>query len=140
MTRTSRPGSRTAAGMLAGTLLLFPLAACSDATVDDRGAGPTTGAPADEEEATESATEDAGSPAAIDCAGVSCELTLASGQEADVLGTDVSFTSVEGDAATIRVGDDDVSCRQGEEVSAGPLTLECTTVTEDSVTLTARLG
>jgi hypothetical protein len=33
-----------------------------------------------------------------------------------------------------------VSCAQGEKVEAGPLTLECTEVTDDSVKLTASVG
>jgi hypothetical protein len=33
-----------------------------------------------------------------------------------------------------------VSCTQGEDVSAGPLTVTCTAVTTHSVTLTASLG
>jgi hypothetical protein len=34
----------------------------------------------------------------------------------------------------------EIACSQGESVSAGPLNLECTTVTEDTVTMTASLG
>jgi hypothetical protein len=33
-----------------------------------------------------------------------------------------------------------VSCAEGESVSAGPLSLTCTTVTEDSVEFTAKAG
>jgi hypothetical protein len=33
-----------------------------------------------------------------------------------------------------------VSCAEGESVSAGPLSLQCTTVTDDSVELTASLN
>ena len=50
--------------------------------------------------------------------------------DADVTSTDTA----------IRVGDQEIGCSQGESVSAGPLSLECTTVTQDSVTMTASLG
>lgn len=143
MTRTRSRTRPTAATLLAGSLLLFPLAACSDAPVEDEGAGTTSEAPADDTgtgAAEDTGGETAASPAEVDCSGQSCELTLQSGQEADVLGTTLAFTSSEDGTATIRVGNDDATCREGEGIEAGPLSLECTTVTEDSVTLTATLG
>ena len=141
MTRTRTRNRPTAATLLTGGLLLFPLAACTDAPVADDGAATSTEAPAEDTgtgEATES--EVAGSPTEVDCSGRSCELTLQSGQEAEVLGTTIAFTTSQDGTATIRIGNDDASCRQGEAVEAGPLSLECTTVTDDSVTLTASLG
>ena len=153
MTRTRTRTRPTAATLLAAGLLLFPLSACTDEPVADEGTGTTTEAPAEDtaEAPTEAPTEDtgtagstgtdaAGSPAEVDCSARSCELTLQSGQEAEVLGTTLAFTSSQDGTATIRVGNDDASCRQGETVEAGPLSLECTTVTGDSVTLTASLG
>jgi hypothetical protein len=38
------------------------------------------------------------------------------------------------------VGDASASCAQGESVSAGPLSITCTTVTDNSVEVTAKLG
>ena len=79
--------------------------------------------------------------AGVDCAVNSCSLTLSGdGARADVLGTPVTLGTVQDGRATVRVGDREVSCSQGESVAAGPLTLECTTVTPDTVTLTASLG
>jgi hypothetical protein len=40
----------------------------------------------------------------------------------------------------VSVGDKTVSCAEGESVSAGPLSLTCTKVTKDSLTLTAKAG
>ena len=42
--------------------------------------------------------------------------------------------------ATLSVGGASVSCAQGETVSAGPLSLTCSTVEADSVELTASLS
>lgn len=146
MTTTRTRASRTA-GLLAAALFLLPTAACSDATVGDEGAADTSESPAedttdDAEAAETSPAEPPGDrPAAeIDCAGTSCTLTLASGQEADVLGTTVAFTSGEDGVATLRIADEDATCREGENVAAGPLEVECTAVSDDQVTLTAGLG
>jgi hypothetical protein len=67
-------------------------------------------------------------------------VTISGDASTSVLGTKISLGDVQDGQATLSVGDREVSCRQGESVSAGPLTLECTTVTQDSVTLTASLG
>ncbi|MGY1641041.1 hypothetical protein ACI782_07885 [Geodermatophilus sp. SYSU D00703] len=75
------------------------------------------------------------------CSGSSCSVTLSgSGSEVEVLGTNLAFGGVEDGRATLSVGNSSVSCAQGETVTAGPLTLECTTVESDSVELTASLG
>ncbi|WP_091538421.1 hypothetical protein [Modestobacter sp. DSM 44400] len=77
----------------------------------------------------------------VDCAGTTCTVTLAGdGTEVQVLGTTISLGAVENGRATIGVGGQEFSCSQGESVSAGPLTVECTTITTDGVTLTASLG
>ena len=77
----------------------------------------------------------------VDCSGNQCSVTLTvDDAKADVLGNSLAFGGVENGRATLSVGDTSVSCAQGEEVAAGPLTLTCTTVTEQSVELTAGLG
>jgi hypothetical protein len=110
MSSTTR-SARLAATVLAGGLLLAPLASCN-ATSDN-----------------------------VSCSGTRCTVTLkGGGASADLLNTTLAFSGVENGRATVRVGDKEVSCGQGESTSAGPLTLECTEVTEDSVTLSASLG
>jgi hypothetical protein len=107
---TTRP-ARLAAAVLGGGLLLAPLAACN-------------------------VTSDT-----VSCSGTSCSVTLSGdGAKADVLNTTLAFGGVDDGRATLRVGDTEVSCAQGESVDAGPLSLECTEVTDDSVKLTASLG
>src|SRR3954464_13012197 len=107
MPSTTRP-ARLAATVLAGGLLLAPLAGCSF-------------------------TSDS-----VSCSGTTCSVTLkGDGASADILNTTLGLTGVENGRATLRAGDTEVSCGQGESVTAGPLDLECTEVTEDSVTLSA---
>ena len=107
---TRRP-ARLAATVLAAGLLLAPLAACNVTSQS------------------------------LSCAGTSCSITLSGdGASADVFSTTVAFGGVDNGRATLRVGDTGVSCAQGEKVDAGPLALECTEVTEDSVKLTASVG
>jgi hypothetical protein len=77
----------------------------------------------------------------VSCSGTSCSVTLSGdGASADVLNQKLAFGGVDNGRATLRVGDKEVSCAQGESVDAGPLSLECTEVTDDSVKLTASLG
>jgi len=77
----------------------------------------------------------------VDCSGTSCTVTLeGNGAKASILGNDLAFGGIENGRATLSVGDAKVSCAQGESVSAGPLSITCTTVTEDSVELTAKAG
>jgi hypothetical protein len=110
MSSTTR-SVRLAATVLAGGLLLAPLAGCSFTSHG------------------------------VSCSGTSCSVTLTGdGASADVLNTTLALAGVEDGRATLRVGDTQVSCGQGERVSAGPLSLECTEVTTDSVKLTASLG
>ena len=112
MTSTTMPRPvRLAAGLLAGGLALAPLSACSVGSDN------------------------------VSCSTSSCSVTLiGNGAEADILGTTLAFGGVQDGRATLRVGDANVSCAQGESVTAGPLSLECTTVTDDSVELTASLS
>jgi hypothetical protein len=109
-TPTTR-AARTATVLLAGGLTLAPLAACTFTSNN------------------------------VTCSASSCSVKLTGdGAEADILGTTLSFGGVENGRASLSVGGASVSCAQGESVSAGPLTLECTSVTENSVELTASLS
>jgi hypothetical protein len=102
---------RLAAGLLAGALVLAPVAGCSF-TSDN-----------------------------LSCSGSSCTITLdGQGSEVDVLGTTVTLGGVQDGRASITVGGASVSCGEGETVAAGPLSLECTSVSGDSVELTASLN
>jgi hypothetical protein len=77
----------------------------------------------------------------VSCSGSTCTATLSGGSaKANILGSTLAFAGTENGRATLSVGNASVSCAQGESVSAGPLTLTCTTVTDESVQLTARLG
>ena len=101
---------RIAAPLLAGALLL-PLSACSF------------------------------SSNGVSCSTSGCTVTLSGdGAEADILGTTLTFGGVQDGRASLGVGDVSVSCAEGESVTAGPLDLECSSVTDDSVELRASLG
>lgn len=77
----------------------------------------------------------------VSCSGSSCTVTLTGGgASATVLGQDLGYAGTQDGTASLSVGDHEVSCTQGEEVTAGPLTLSCSSVTDDSVELTATLG
>lgn len=142
MTTTQGRVSRTAAGILSSGLLLFATAACSgEVTNEDAGVTATASADAgDVSDAASAAASDIAENAEVNCSGSSCDLTLAAGQEADVLGTTVAFDSTEDGVATLQVGNREAQCEQGQEVAAGPLTLQCSSVSDDSVTLSASLG
>ncbi|NEM08268.1 hypothetical protein [Geodermatophilus normandii] len=153
---------RVAAGVFAGALLLVPLTGCGDSSDPSAAdASPqvteTESSPAEDTSspAETSGPEDTGSAGAsgtaggtegdtnadVDCSGTSCSVSLTgNGAEAEILGTQVSLAALADGRATLQVGDREFSCSQGERVSAGPLTIECTTVSEDSVTMTASLG
>lgn len=139
---------RVATGLLAGALLLAPLTGCTGTSDTDADASPGNGAtestPAEDTgaaETTESGSGAGRTNADVDCSGTSCSVTLTGGgAEADILGTAVVLETVADGRATVRVGDREVSCSEGESVSAGPLTLACETVDQDAVTMTASLG
>jgi len=77
----------------------------------------------------------------VDCSGTTCTATLTGdGATASILGYDLAFAGTEDGRATVSVGDATASCGQGESVSAGPLSLTCTTVTEDTLEVTASVG
>ncbi len=105
------PALRTARLTTAAALLVLPLAACSFSSDN------------------------------VSCSGSQCTATLSGdGAEAEILGTSLAFGGVQDGRATLSVGNASVSCAQGESVTAGPLALTCTTVTQDSVEVTASLG
>jgi hypothetical protein len=77
----------------------------------------------------------------VSCSGTTCTATLSGdGAKASILGHDLAFAGTQDGRATLSVGDANVSCAQGESVSAGPLSITCTTVTDNSVELTAKVG
>jgi len=77
----------------------------------------------------------------VSCTTSSCTVTLTGeGSEVEILGTTLSFGGVQDGRAALSVGGASVSCGEGETVTAGPLQLECSSVTGDSVELTATLG
>jgi hypothetical protein len=77
----------------------------------------------------------------VDCSGTTCTATLSGdGAKASILGNDLALVGTEDGRATVSVGDKSVSCAEGESVSAGPLSITCTKVTEDSLELTAKVG
>jgi hypothetical protein len=103
--------SRLATGLLAGGLVLVPLAGCSLSSEN------------------------------VSCTTSSCTATLSgSGAEAEILGQKVTFGGVQDGKASLGVAGASVSCAEGESVTAGPLQLECTSVTEDAVEITASLA
>ncbi|MGY1718435.1 MULTISPECIES: hypothetical protein [unclassified Blastococcus] len=110
MTSTTRI-TRLAAGVLAGGLSLAALSGCTLSSQN------------------------------VSCSGGTCTVTLSGdGAEAEILGTTLAFDSVQDGRATLTVGGTTVSCAEGESVSAGPLELACSSVTDDSVELRATLG
>jgi hypothetical protein len=77
----------------------------------------------------------------VDCSGTTCTVTLSGdGAKASILGNDLALADTQDGRATLSVGDAEVSCAEGESVSAGPLSITCTKVTDDEVELTAKAG
>ena len=109
MSSTPR-SSRLAAGLLTGGLALVPLAGCSFGSDN------------------------------VSCTTSSCTATLSgNGAQAEILGTTVTFGGSQDGRASLSVAGASVSCAEGESVGAGPLQLECTSVTDDAVEITATL-
>lgn len=103
--------ARLALGLLAGGLALAPLAGCTFGSEN------------------------------VSCSPSSCTVTLeGTDAKVDVLGTSLTFSGVQDGRASLSVGSANVSCAEGETVSAGQLNLECSSVSEDRVELTASLG
>jgi hypothetical protein len=106
----ARP-ARIAAGVLTGALTLLPLAGCSFTSNN------------------------------VSCSTSSCTATLSGdGAEAEIFGTKLEFAGTQDGRATLGVAGASVSCAEGESVSAGPLSVTCTSVTDDAVEITASLG
>lgn len=77
----------------------------------------------------------------VSCTTSSCTATLSGdGAEAEIFGTTVTLGGVQDGRASLGAGGASVSCAQGESVGVGPLQIECTSVTEDAVEITASLG
>ena len=77
----------------------------------------------------------------VSCSGGTCTVTLSGeGAKAEVLGTTLTFGGIQDGKASLSVGSASVSCGEGETVTAGPLELKCSGVTDDSVDLSATLG
>ncbi|SDE38227.1 hypothetical protein SAMN05660485_00767 [Blastococcus fimeti] len=77
----------------------------------------------------------------VQCSPSSCTVTLeGTDAQVDVLGTTLTFSGTQDGRASLGVAGANVSCAEGETVTAGPLDLECSSVTEDRVELTASLG
>jgi hypothetical protein len=77
----------------------------------------------------------------VSCTASSCTATLSGeGADADILGTKVQFAGTKDGRATLGVAGANVSCAEGEKVGAGPLTITCSSVTDDAVEITASLG
>lgn len=110
MSRTT-PSPRITAALLAGGLALVPLAGCSLTSEN------------------------------VSCTTSSCTATLSGDSaEAEILGTTVRFGGVQDGRATLGAGGNEVSCAQGDSVGVGPLQIECTSITEDAVEITASVG
>ena len=102
---------RLAAGLLTGGLVLAPLTGCTFSSDN------------------------------VSCSGGTCTVTLSGdGAEAEILGTTLTLGEIQDGKASLSVGGASVSCGEGETVTAGPLDLQCSSVTEDSVDLSASLG
>jgi hypothetical protein len=103
--------ARLATGLLAGGLVLAPLAGCSFSSDN------------------------------VSCTTNSCTATLSSDSaEAEFLGQKVTFGGITDGRASLSVGGASVSCAEGESVGAGPLQVECTSVTADAVEISASLA
>ena len=77
----------------------------------------------------------------VSCTTSSCTATLSGDSaEAEIFGTTVSFGGIQDGRASLSVGGAGVSCAEGDSVGAGPLQLECTSVTADAVEIKASLG
>ena len=77
----------------------------------------------------------------VSCTPSSCTATLSGeGASAEILGTTVEFAGTQDGRATLGVAGANVSCGEGEKIGAGPLSITCSSVTDDAVEITATLG
>ena len=131
---------RLASGLVTGGLLLGGLAACSATDSGSAGVG-ASGTSAGVSASASAAASASGDVGSVQCSGNSCSVTLDSGHtQASILGTTVTLGGVQNGKASLGVAGHDVSCSQGDSVSAGPLSVTCSKVTPDAVTITAKLG
>ena len=85
-----------------------------------------------------SSPPDSSSTVIVSCSGSECFVTMGgTGSIVGIFGTTISFVEIQDGRATIRVGDQDVSCTEGQSVTTGPLALRCTHVGDDIVEFTA---
>ncbi len=85
-----------------------------------------------------SSPPDSSSTVIVSCSGNECSVTLGgTGSMVGIFGTTISLVGIKGGRATIRVGDQDVSCAEGQSVTTGPLALRCTHVGDAIVEFTA---
>jgi len=146
--RRDAPAVGLAAALIVGTLSTTALAqptvtggasVSSSTAVGNGGAGANATVTTVNATATGGAAGSAGSFAmsVASCSATSCSVTLAgNGSTVDVLGTTISFRTIQDGQATLRVGDQDVSCRQGQRISVGSLWIDCTAVTDNRVKFT----
>jgi hypothetical protein len=77
---------------------------------------------------------DSSAASIVICSGTTCSVTLAGdGSSVHAFDTEIAFVGIRDDRATVRVAGQDVSCVQGETLTASSLTLTCTSVTSDTV-------
>jgi collagen triple helix repeat protein len=138
------PSSSASAGVSASAASATgsPGAAGAPGAPGSPGAAGAPGAPGSPGAAgSPGADADAGAMSVASCSGNSCSVTLAgTGSRVQVLGTTISIEAVRDGQATLRVDDQNVTCTEGQSASAGHLTLTCTDVTSDAVTVTVSLG
>ena len=141
---SSVPGKRAVAAALVQTLPLVLLAACARSSPGGRAgaagrAGVSAGAVS--ASAVGGSGSRSGSVSLVSCSGNSCSGTLSgSGSLVHILGTTFGLGEVDGERATLRVDDRNVTCPLGREISVGALHLTCTATTDDTVTFTVVRG
>ena len=151
MCRTVTPGA------IVSVLAVGVVSGCTGgAGSGDGAAGPTpSGEAPTSADAPPSASAEASAPASdgatasataggaatvslVSCRENTCTVTLGgAGSLVRVFDTTIAFVGIDEGTATLRVEDQEVSCREGAGVPAGSLQLECTGVTEDTVEFTA---
>ncbi|MDP9429319.1 MAG: hypothetical protein M3Q47_10800 [Actinomycetota bacterium] len=126
--------------LLTKGVLLVLLAACSNPTQTTTSSDAMNFSYASSSAAASSTHSPPGSNSIsiVSCSGDECSVTLGgTGSTVGIFGTTISFVGIQDGRATIRVGDQDVSCTEGQAVAAGPLTLRCTRVGGGTVEFTA---
>src|SRR4028118_814066 len=140
--------TRLAPGLLAGALVLVPLAGCSFTSNGFSCSGSSCTVTLDGEGSevdilgqtvTLGGVQDGRATISVGGASVSCGGGAAgTAGRAASRGRAVPLGGAREGRATISVGGASVSCGEGESVTAGPLALECTSVTDGALELRAR--